>query len=208
MNNYVSIGEAAEIIGVTENTLRRWEQAGRLIPQRTPGGHRRYDLDQLLPYRYRDAQDPDATYVYFRMTSRDSAQKLMTIKNELESVCRERGYQACFLSDVDEDGDPGHSALQTLVKNLSSGKVGRLVIPNWSVFSELIGRFIRGLCEKNEVELVVLNRRFDDFEIEMESHDGMVNDMFCSFMKKEAFPARDEFDEFLTELRLIKELKI
>ncbi|MEA5507834.1 MerR family transcriptional regulator [Halotia wernerae UHCC 0503] len=28
--------------------LRRWESEGRLIPERTTSGHRRYDLAQLL----------------------------------------------------------------------------------------------------------------------------------------------------------------
>ena len=34
------IGEAAEILGVRVETLRRWERAGRLRTSRTPGGQR------------------------------------------------------------------------------------------------------------------------------------------------------------------------
>ena len=30
-------------------TLRRWEAAGKLIPERTLAGHRRYDLAKLKP---------------------------------------------------------------------------------------------------------------------------------------------------------------
>ena len=43
----VSIGEAAEILGVARNTLRRWEDAGDLTAKRTVGGHRRYSLADL-----------------------------------------------------------------------------------------------------------------------------------------------------------------
>jgi excisionase family DNA binding protein len=46
----VSIQEAAEFLGVSPQTLRRWEREGRLLPdERTPGGRRRYDLARLRP---------------------------------------------------------------------------------------------------------------------------------------------------------------
>ena len=43
----VSIAQAAKIKGVSISTLRRWEAEGKLIPERTPNGHRRYDLADL-----------------------------------------------------------------------------------------------------------------------------------------------------------------
>jgi molybdopterin-binding protein len=41
MSDYYRIGEAAEILGVRVETLRRWERAGRLVTHRTSGGQRR-----------------------------------------------------------------------------------------------------------------------------------------------------------------------
>ena len=34
------IGEAAQLLGVSSDTVRRWADAGRLITDRTTGGHR------------------------------------------------------------------------------------------------------------------------------------------------------------------------
>ena len=51
----LSIGEASEHLGVSIDTLRRWEKKGRIIPMRSPGGHRYYireDLDALFGKRY------------------------------------------------------------------------------------------------------------------------------------------------------------
>jgi DNA-binding transcriptional MerR regulator len=48
MRRLLSLSEAAKIKGVSISTLRRWEGEGKLIPQRTENGHRRYDLHQLL----------------------------------------------------------------------------------------------------------------------------------------------------------------
>lgn len=41
MGKLVSIGQAAKIAGVTVETLREWERQGKIVSQRTTGGHRR-----------------------------------------------------------------------------------------------------------------------------------------------------------------------
>jgi excisionase family DNA binding protein len=49
-NEWVSLGEAADILGVHPSTVRHWADSGELPSQRTPGGHRRFrrrDLQQL-----------------------------------------------------------------------------------------------------------------------------------------------------------------
>lgn len=47
MKRLLDIREAAIELGVSINTLRRWDKEGRLVPQRTLGGHRRYDLEKI-----------------------------------------------------------------------------------------------------------------------------------------------------------------
>jgi excisionase family DNA binding protein len=50
-SEWVSLGEAAEIIGVHPATIRNWAERGELPCRRTPGGHRRFrrsDLQQWL----------------------------------------------------------------------------------------------------------------------------------------------------------------
>lgn len=51
LSEWVSLGEAAEIIGVHPATIRNWAERGELPYRRTPGGHRRFrraDLKQWL----------------------------------------------------------------------------------------------------------------------------------------------------------------
>jgi excisionase family DNA binding protein len=43
----LSIGEASKYLGVSIDTLRRWEKKGRIIPFRSPGEHRYYSKDEL-----------------------------------------------------------------------------------------------------------------------------------------------------------------
>jgi hypothetical protein len=57
--DYVKIGEAAKILGVTEQTLRNWHNRGKLVPVRHPiNGYRMYRvadvhaiLQELGPFR-------------------------------------------------------------------------------------------------------------------------------------------------------------
>jgi len=42
--------EASAYLGVSLNTLNRIEKRGLLLPFRTPGGHRRYDVRMLDEY--------------------------------------------------------------------------------------------------------------------------------------------------------------
>ncbi len=45
---YLSIREAAQKLGVSIDTLRRWEKQNVISSERTLGGHRRYSLEQLI----------------------------------------------------------------------------------------------------------------------------------------------------------------
>ncbi len=63
---WVSLGEAAEILGVHPSTVRHWADSGELPSHRTPGGHRRFrrrDLDQWASARGREMAPAEAQLV-------------------------------------------------------------------------------------------------------------------------------------------------
>jgi molybdopterin-binding protein len=43
----IRVGQAAEMLGVSVETLRRWETEGRLVTTRTDGGQRLVDLGEV-----------------------------------------------------------------------------------------------------------------------------------------------------------------
>ncbi len=45
---HLNITEASKFLGISKDTLRRWEKSGRIQSTRTPGGHRRYTKSTLL----------------------------------------------------------------------------------------------------------------------------------------------------------------
>ncbi len=78
MGKLLSIGETAQALGVSQKTLRKWDQEGRLKPTEiTLGGHRRYDLSKIQTPRFRPVgQQPRKTVAYARVSSRDQKQDL------------------------------------------------------------------------------------------------------------------------------------
>ena len=62
MNKFVTIAKAAEILGVSATTLRRWEVAGKLVPTRTAGNQRRYSLQALDPSFTNSTKSNGVTY--------------------------------------------------------------------------------------------------------------------------------------------------
>lgn len=49
---WLGLGDASRLLGVSTATVRRWADSGRLKPFTTPGGHRRFSrasLERLLP---------------------------------------------------------------------------------------------------------------------------------------------------------------
>jgi molybdopterin-binding protein len=53
-----SVGEAADLLGVSTDTVRRWIDAGHLGAQRTPGGHRQIDGAALARFASGRAATP------------------------------------------------------------------------------------------------------------------------------------------------------
>lgn len=48
---WITSGEAAALIGVSRDAVKRWAKAGRIASMRTPGGHHRFrraDVEQIM----------------------------------------------------------------------------------------------------------------------------------------------------------------
>jgi predicted site-specific integrase-resolvase len=98
MNRFIKIGEAAKILGVTPQTLRRWEETGQFIPtKRTEGGTRYYDANHLLGV---SVQEPSFTYAYARVSSQDQKEDLARQKEVLSLYCAAKGWTYEVIEDL------------------------------------------------------------------------------------------------------------
>ena len=98
MDKLYNISEAAKYLSVSASTLRKRE--GKLIPERTQDGQRRYLLSLLEPnFKHSSPQDK-LTVAYGRVSSHDQKSDLERQKQLLEMYCTSKDWQFEILSDL------------------------------------------------------------------------------------------------------------
>lgn len=127
----VSIGQAAKALGVSISTLRRWEKEGKIQAERTPHGHRRYDLAQLQGLKpYETSQTNRPTLCYARVSSPDQKEDLVRQIALLETFCAANGWTYEVIQELGSGLNDNKKGLQQLIRRICDGSVGRLVLTN------------------------------------------------------------------------------
>ncbi len=94
----VSIGKAADILGVHVDTLREWDNDGKLCLVKTLGNHRRYALDDIEALCGNKPKKPKSDLVrvacYARVSSHEPKAKgdLERQSGRILTYCSEKGY--------------------------------------------------------------------------------------------------------------------
>lgn len=162
MERLVGIGEAAEALGVSITTLRRWEAEGRLVAEHTPGGHRRYDLAKLRPEQFRAARDAARkTIAYARVSSHDQKDDLERQKRVLELYCARQGWTFEVVADLGSGMNYRKKGLKRLLDAIIDDQIGRLVITHKDRLLRFGAELVFAICEAKNVEVVILNQGED-----------------------------------------------
>ena len=154
----VSIGKAAKELGVSRDTLRRWEAAGKIEVERTPNGHRRYDLAKLRGNVARKAPSERVTLAYARVSSHDQKDDLVTQVALLESFCAANGWSYEVVQDLGSGLNDNQRGLRQLIKRLCMGDVGRLVLTHKDRLLRFGSEIVFAICEEFKVEVTVINQ--------------------------------------------------
>jgi len=162
MKRLVTIGEAAEILGVSISTLRRWDKVERLKPEKTASGHRRYDVAKLKPELYRAAGlETRKTLAYARVSDPDQKGDLERQEQILELYCARQGWTFEIISDMGSGANYHKKGLKRLLNSILSDKVGRLVILHKDRLLRFGAELVFAICEAKQVEVVILNHGED-----------------------------------------------
>jgi len=158
MSKLIGIEKAAEILGVSAQTLRRWENEGRLIPERTKGGHRRYNVHLLQPHAFHKSQKQFTTIAYARVSSHDQKDDLVRQKQILEMYCASNGWTFEIISDLGSGMNYHKKGLKLLLEKIIEGKMGRLVLTHKDRLLRFGAELVFALCEHKGIEVVIINQ--------------------------------------------------
>lgn len=158
MNKFLSIQKAAEFLGVTPQTLRRWERSSKIEPShRTTGGQRRYDITKLQPTTTAKAQILP-TIAYARVSSHDQKDDLQRQAHMLEMYCSAQGWSYEVIKDLGSGMNYHKRGLKNLLERITYGQIGRLVLTHKDRLLRFGAELVFSLCAAKKVEVVIINQ--------------------------------------------------
>ena len=157
MSNLIGVKEAAELLGVSTKTIRRWEEEGKIRSIRTPGGHRRFTVSDLLGKR----TDASLTLAYARVSSHDQKKDLERQAMVLEAYCARQGWSFELIKDLGSGLNYRKKGLIRLIKLICTHQVERLVISHKDRLLRFGSELIFMLCEIFGTEVIIINRSED-----------------------------------------------
>lgn len=164
-----SIEEAADILGVHTNTLRRWEKEGKIQAFRTEGGHRRFTPDALLKIK------PDSkltkeriTVGYCRVSSSDQKEDLARQVEYVSTYCVANGYRFKIVSDVGSGLNYNKKGLKELIDAIQNHEVERIVVHYKDRLIRFGFELLEQMCAFHDVKIDIINQTEDKtYEQEM-----------------------------------------
>jgi len=158
---FVSIKNAAKAMDVSVTTLRQWEAEGRLVPERTAGRQRRYDLAKLKPQMFLAPPLERKTIAYARVSSHDQKDDLERQKQVLELYCARQGWTFEVIADLGSGMNYNKKGLKRLLDEIIEGRVGRLVIAHKDRLLRFGAELVFAICEAKDVEVLIINKGVD-----------------------------------------------
>lgn len=153
----LSIKEASEFLGVSMDTLRRWERTGKITSFRTEGGHRRYEKKDLIKFKKDDSVEPRITIAYCRVSSSDQKEDLQRQIQNVSQYCIANGYQFQVISDLGSGLNYNKKGLRELIELICSNQIERIVVNYKDRLIRFGFELIEQLCSIYHVRIEVIN---------------------------------------------------
>ncbi len=161
MKQLVSIGKAADMLGVCIDTLREWDKAGTLKPVLTAGQHRRYrvcDIDKMRGESLEDKAQKGKirVAVYARVSSHEQKEKgdLERQSGRILKYCVEKKYTVIeTFEEVGSGMKDDRAKLKRLFKLVDEKKIDKVVVEHKDRLSRFMVGFLQEYFASHDVEI-------------------------------------------------------
>ena len=200
---YYSIGEFANKIGKTVQTLRNWDKNGTLKPSHiTSGGTRYYSQEQLNHFLgLKSKTKIDKKIIgYCRVNSHKQKDDLERQIENVRTYMYAKGYQFEIISDIGSGINYNKKGLNKLIDMITNSEVDKIVV----LYKDRLIRFgyelIENLCEKygTTIEVIDNTEKIEEQEL-VEDLIQIVTIFSCRLQGKKANKAKKMIKELIED---------
>lgn len=194
---YFTINKFSKIVGVTPQTLRNWDKAGRLTPHHTGENGYRYYSEEQLNQALKIKPKPKIVIGYCRVSSPKQKDDLERQIENVKIYLMAQGKPFEIISDVGSGINYKRKGLQELLERINRNEVEKVVV----LYKDRLSRFGFELIEYVsslhgcEIEVIDNSRKTEQEEL-VEDLVQIITVFSCKLQGKRAHKAR----------KLIKEL--
>jgi putative resolvase len=173
----LSVKECKGIYGLSRIALINYERKGLLKPLRTPGGIRRYrveDIERLLGMLEDKQERIRGTILYARVSTRKQQPYLENQVRRLEEYAKSRGWEYKIVKEIASGVNENRRGLQKILNMVKRGDVERVVIEYPDRLARFGFNYLKEFFEGFGVELVVINGREGEKERFQELMEDLV----------------------------------
>lgn len=150
--------EFSNRIGVSEQTLRNWDNTGKLIAKRTKGNHRFYTEDDYNDYMGVSSKNQKKSYIYARVSTRNQKDDL---ENQIEFLKQYTNSKGIIVDDCLTDIGSGmnykRKKWNELLNMVMQDKVDNIYVSYKDRFVRFGFEWFEQLCKKHQTNLIVVN---------------------------------------------------
>lgn len=150
--------EFSNRIGVSEQTLRNWDNTGKLVAKRTKGNHRFYTEDDYNAYMGISSKNQKKSYIYARVSTRNQKDDL---ENQIEFLKQYTNAKGIIVDDCLTDIGSGmnykRKKWNELLDMVMQDKVDNIYVSYKDRFVRFGFEWFEQLCKKHQTNLIVVN---------------------------------------------------
>ena len=179
MDKLYSISKTADILGVSQKTLRVWDKQNKLIPVLTSGGHRRYkesDINAFIGIDPIFNDNKEICVIYARVSSQKQKMSgdLDRQSQRLSEYCAKHNlYVEHIIKDVGSGLNDKRIGFNQLTNLVITGKVNKVIIEHKDRLTRFQFNFIKKIFKTFGVDIIVIDDKDEISDIEELTRDMM-----------------------------------
>ena len=173
----LTIKKCEEIYGISRISLINYEKKGLITPVRTPGGVRRYrveDIEQILGIIKKESNSNRKTILYARVSTRKQEEYLKNQIKRLEEYAKLNNWNYEIIQEIASGVNENRRGLEKLLNMVERGEVERVVIEYPDRLARFGFSYLKKFLSAFGVKLIIINGNNEEKEKTIELAEDLV----------------------------------